>query len=114
MKSPNIGMALLISLFAVSSALAQAGLSTPPGELVSGEVTRIDTATGKISIRHGPIERLGMTAAGIDEFQAKEPIMLNALRPGDKITFTPIELMGSRQSSRSWCPDNGAMGSSSR
>jgi Cu/Ag efflux protein CusF len=35
-----------------------------------------------------------MTVAGIDEFQAQEPIMLNALRPGDKVTFTADRVNG--------------------
>jgi Cu/Ag efflux protein CusF len=94
MKPPSAGMVLLISVFAISSALAQAGSSSQSSLLTSGEVTKVDTATGKISIRHGPIESLGMTAAGIDEFKAKEPIMLNALRPGDKITVTADRVNG--------------------
>ena len=94
MKSPSAGMAALMSALAISSALAQAGSSSQSSVLTSGEVTKVDTATGKISIRHGPIESLGMTAAGIDEFQAKEPIMLNALRPGDKVTFTADRVNG--------------------
>jgi len=94
MKSPIVGLVLLISVFAISSALAQAASSSQSSVLASGEVTKVDPATGKISIRHGPIESLGMTAAGIDEFQAKEPIMLNALRPGDKVTFTADQVNG--------------------
>jgi Cu(I)/Ag(I) efflux system protein CusF len=94
MKSPNAGLVLLILMFAISSAMAQVGSSSQSNVLASGEVTKVDTATGKISIRHGPIESLGMTAAGIDEFQAKEPIMLNALRPGDKVDFTADRVNG--------------------
>jgi Cu(I)/Ag(I) efflux system periplasmic protein CusF len=94
MKSPNAGMVLLVSMFAISSALAQVGSSSQSSVLASGEVTNVDTAIGKVSIRHGPIETLGITAAGIDEFQAKEPIMLNALMPGDKVTFTADRVNG--------------------
>jgi hypothetical protein len=40
MKSPNAGMVLLISMFAISSALAQAGSSSQSNVLASGEVTK--------------------------------------------------------------------------
>jgi hypothetical protein len=47
MKSPSAGMVLLISVFAISSALAQAGSSSQSSVLASGEVTKVDTSTGK-------------------------------------------------------------------
>jgi Cu/Ag efflux protein CusF len=76
------GMALLVLLGVNSSLSAKDRPST--GATALGEVTKVDLATGRITIKHGPISSLGMNAAeAVDDFQAYEPIMLNALRPGD-------------------------------
>ena len=57
--------------------------------LVNGEVTKIDEPAGKISIKHGPISGLGITADGkTDEFRPKDGLVFNALNVGDKIKFT--------------------------
>jgi Cu/Ag efflux protein CusF len=54
---------------------------------ISGEVLKVDTYSGKITIKHGPIENLG-APAGTDDFKVAEPMMLNALWAGEKFNFT--------------------------
>src|SRR5258708_25045641 len=54
---------------------------------ISGEVLKVDTYSGKITIKHGPIENLG-AASGTDDFKVAEPMMLNALWKGEKFNFT--------------------------
>lgn len=65
------------------SATAAPGVSA---QLTSGEVRKIDTEQGKLTIKHGPIENLqmpGMTMV----FKAADPAMLQKLQVGDKIEF---------------------------
>ena len=53
---------------------------------VSGEVTKIDESAGKITIKHGAIKNLDMEPMTM-VFRVKEPAMLKAVKPGDKIKF---------------------------
>jgi Cu/Ag efflux protein CusF len=87
------GMVLLVLLGANFSLWAKDRPRTGPA--VRGEVTKVDLATGRITIKHGPISSLGMNAPeAVDDFQANEPIMLNALKPGDRINFTAGRING--------------------
>jgi Cu/Ag efflux protein CusF len=51
-----------------------------------GEVRRIDRESGKITIRHGPIRNLDMPPMTM-VFQVADRAMLDAVKPGDKVTF---------------------------
>jgi Cu/Ag efflux protein CusF len=87
------GIALLVLLGVNFSLSAKDRPST--GAAARGEVTKVDLATGRITIKHGPISSLGMNAAqAVDDFQAYHPMMLNALRPGEKINFTAGRVNG--------------------
>ncbi len=58
-----------------------------------GEVKKIDGSTGKMTIKHGPLENLdmeGMTMA----FKVKDPAMLSQVKVGDKIDFVAEEVNG--------------------
>lgn len=46
--------------------------------------TSIDNTAGKVTIRHGPIENLGMPKMTM-VFRAKDPVLLDRLKEGDKI-----------------------------
>jgi Cu/Ag efflux protein CusF len=58
-------------------------------EFVSGEVTKIDEAAGKISIKHGPLKKFGMETGMTMVFQVPDPRIIQGLKPGDKIKFVP-------------------------
>lgn len=79
--------ALASTLFAFA-ALAQAALP-----IVDGEIRKIDLEAGKITIRHGDITNLDMPAMTM-VFRAKDPVMLDTLKPGDKVTFTAGRIDG--------------------
>jgi Cu(I)/Ag(I) efflux system protein CusF len=51
-----------------------------------GEVRRIDHDGKKITLRHGPITNLDMPPMTM-VFQVADPAMLDAVKPGDKVTF---------------------------
>ena len=61
------GMVLLVLLGANFSLWAKDRPRTGPA--VRGEVTKVDLATGRITIKHGPISSLGMNAPeAVDDF----------------------------------------------
>lgn len=53
---------------------------------VEGEVRRINTAEGKVTLRHGPLPNLDMPAMTM-VFTAKDPSILGAVKVGDKVDF---------------------------
>jgi Cu(I)/Ag(I) efflux system protein CusF len=76
-----------VVLVAVAPADAQTGL-------IDGQVTKIDEAAGKITIRHRPIKKLGMDHGMTMVFHAGEAAMLKSVRPGDKVKFDAERLDG--------------------
>lgn len=77
--------------------LAQAAAPAPATaeELpwASAEVRRIDTAAGKISLRHGEIKNLDMPPMTM-VFQVREPASLTGLAVGDQVRFIATQLQG--------------------
>lgn len=51
-----------------------------------GEVRKVDMDAKKITLRHGPIENLGMPPMTM-VFQVKDPALLDQVKAGDKIRF---------------------------
>ena len=82
MKYSKLAAATLaLSLFASLAASAQ-------DAMVKGEVKKIDEATGKITLKHGPIKNLGMDEDGMTMvFRVKDPAMLEQVKTGDKVQF---------------------------
>ena len=60
---------------------------------VSGTVTKVDEAQGKLTINHGPIRNLDMDAMTM-VFKAGEPEMLKGLKPGTKVRFDADRVNG--------------------
>ncbi|MFM0033959.1 copper-binding protein [Paraburkholderia strydomiana] len=58
-----------------------------------GEVKKVDTAAGKLTIKHGPLENLGMEGMTM-AFKVKDPTMLSQVKVGDKIDFVAEEVDG--------------------
>lgn len=54
--------------------------------LTDGTVKKVNQAAGKITLAHGPIENIGMGAMTM-MFKVKDPGMLAAVKPGDKVRF---------------------------
>lgn len=61
------------------TAMAEATLS-------EGEIRKVDKAAGKLTIKHGPLENLGMPAMTMI-FRVKESAMLDQVKPGDRVKF---------------------------
>ena len=58
-----------------------------------GEIKKVDAANGKLTIKHGPLENLGMEAMTM-VFKVKDPAMLSQVKVGDKIDFVAEEVNG--------------------
>lgn len=61
--------------------------------LVDGEVRRVDRAAQKLTLRHGPIPSLDMTAMTM-VFRVANASMLNAVKTGDKVRFAAERVGG--------------------
>ena len=62
--------------------------------LIDGQVTKVDQSAGKITIRHGPIKKLGMDEAMTMVFRAQDSNMLKAVKAGDKVKFDADRMNG--------------------
>ena len=58
-----------------------------------GQVTKIDKAAGKITLRHGPIKNLDMDSMTM-VFRVADPAMLKKVKAGDKIKFEADRVNG--------------------
>ena len=105
MKTKINALLFTAVLFAGSSGLAMAASDAPTAPLsttlpstaskkfTAGEVRKIDTEQGKLTIKHESIENLempGMTMV----FKAADPAMLQKLKVGDKIEFAAEKANG--------------------
>jgi len=61
--------------------------------MTEGVVKKIDKDLGKVTIRHGPIENLGMPGMTMI-FRVKDPAMLDRLKEGDEIRFVAEKVNG--------------------
>ena len=83
MRMPILAITLTL---AASVALAQ---SVP----ANGEVTKIDAAQSKITLKHGPIKNLDMDSMTM-VFRVGDPAMLKPLKPGDRVVFEAERVNG--------------------
>ena len=61
--------------------------------LSEGEVRNIDKAAGKLTIKHGPLDNLGMPAMTMI-FRVKDAATLDQVKPGDRIRFLAEKVDG--------------------
>ena len=80
---------LLAAALAVSASSAAMAETVP----VKGEVTKINEAQSKITLRHDPIPNLDMDSMTM-VFTAGEPEMLTAVSVGDKVVFEADRVKG--------------------
>ena len=62
-------------------------------EMSHGEIRKVDAAAGKLTIKHGPLENLGMDAMTM-VFKVKDPAMLAQVKVGDTIDFVAEDVDG--------------------
>jgi Cu/Ag efflux protein CusF len=76
---PALTMAAGIAVGGSLAAIAQAA----PAD---GQVTKIDEAAARITLKHGPISNLDMGAMTM-VFRVKDPALLKSLKVGDRVKF---------------------------
>lgn len=75
------------ALFAVAVAVAPIA-AFAQGNLVAGEVKKIDESASKITLKHGPIKNLNMDDDEMTMvFRVADPAMLKQVKVGDKVQF---------------------------
>jgi Cu/Ag efflux protein CusF len=70
------------------------GVAPAQTSMIDGQVTKIDEAAGKISIRHGPLQQFGMDEPMTMVYRADDAALLKTVKPGDKIRFMADRLNG--------------------
>ena len=94
----SFAKAALIAVLALSSASGAHAQAAGPAvtasdSMSSGEVKKVDKSAGKVTIKHGPLQNIGMDAMTM-VFRVKDPAMLEQVKAGDKINFVAEELNG--------------------
>lgn len=84
-----------ITLAAAAAALVAISFSAwAQGELVDGQVTKVDPSASKITIRHGPIKSFDMDSGMTMVFRVPDAEVLKQVKPGDKIKFEASKVNG--------------------
>jgi Cu(I)/Ag(I) efflux system protein CusF len=55
---------------------------------------KVDRSAGKITLKHGPIKKLGMDQGMTMVFKAEDPAMLKSVKTGDKVRFDADQVNG--------------------
>jgi Cu/Ag efflux protein CusF len=79
-------IAMATALLVSTGALAQAPAS-------AGEVTKIDKAQAKITLRHGEIKNLDMPPMTM-VYRVRDPKLLDSVAVGDKVRFAAEKIDG--------------------
>jgi len=69
------------------------GAAWADGDMVKGEVVKIDKPAGKITLKHAPIKKLDMDSMTM-VFRVADPAMLDKVKAGDKIEFEADRVNG--------------------
>lgn len=98
-----VGLALACSAYAFAAAGDMGNIdlggssahkaSSTAASMSQGEVKKVDASAGKLTIKHGPLENLGMEGMTM-VFRVKEPAMISQVKVGDKIDFVAEDLNG--------------------
>ena len=63
-------------------------------ELTDGQVTKVDPSANKITIKHGPMKKFDMEDAMTMVYRVQDPVMLKAVKAGDKVKFDAEQVNG--------------------
>lgn len=61
---------------------------------VNGQVTKVDQAASKITIRHGPMKKFDMDDGMTMVFAVKDPAIIKSVKAGDKVRFEADRING--------------------
>jgi Cu/Ag efflux protein CusF len=82
-------------IFALAAIFAFAGVpASAQSDMTDGQVTKIDQSAGKLTLKHGPIKKLGMDEGMTMVFRVQDPAMLKQVKAGDKVKFEADKING--------------------
>jgi len=84
---------LILSSATAAYAQSEPAITAASNSMSSGEVKKVDKSAGKVTIKHGPLQNIGMDAMTM-VFRVKDPSMLDQVKAGDKINFVAEEPNG--------------------
>lgn len=88
-----LSLAAGLPAWADSLQAAQVIAAGPATTLSEGVVKKVDKAQGKLTIKHGPLENLGMPGMTM-VFRVRDAGWLDRLQPGDAIRFLAEQVNG--------------------
>jgi Cu/Ag efflux protein CusF len=78
-----------------TATIAMIGSSAMAQQAVTGSITKMDEANGKITIQQTQSGTVGAASGGAGEdFKVQDGLMFNAFQVGDKVVFTASEVGG--------------------
>ena len=77
----------------VSLALLKSGLVLAQGTATAGEVTKLDKAGGRITLKHGEIKGLDMPAMTM-AYRVRDARLLDGVGVGDRVRFVAERVDG--------------------
>lgn len=80
---------IAISALTMSTVLPVSAFAQTTPSLTDGEVRKVDMEAGKVTIKHGDIKHLDMPGMTM-VFTAKDKVILNNLKTGDKVKFMVV------------------------
>lgn len=83
----------LASAYAGQHGAGDAKAASAAQALSEGVVRKVDKENRKLTIKHGPLENLGMPGMTM-VFQVKDPAMLDEVKAGDPIRFRAEQVDG--------------------
>lgn len=89
-----LGSALALPVFAAQPATPATGSTAVAAAMSQGEVRKIDLAGQKITLRHGPIQNIGMPPMTM-VFSVRDAALLDGRKVGDKVRFR-VQQQGSQ------------------
>lgn len=84
---------LKVIIAAVAALMFAGAPAMAGGDLVKGEVIKIDKPAGKVTIKHAPIKKLDMDSMTM-VFRVADPAMLDKVKVGQQIEFEADRVNG--------------------
>jgi len=92
-KEQRMTLRKLLTVSGFVLVLASPFAALGQGDLVAGQVTKVDASAGKITIKHGPLKKFDMDGMTM-VFRAADPAMLKTVKAGDKVKFDVDKVNG--------------------
>jgi Cu/Ag efflux protein CusF len=81
------------AIWSLCLSAALAGTAHAQGAMTEGEVRKIDTATGRITLKHEEIKSLDMPPMTM-VFRVADPSLLGKVQVGDRVRFAAEKIGG--------------------